>query len=115
MRRNIALVDSWRELRDLPEGTYVLGSQGGLMVRGSFEDGEMVYYPHDNLCSIIPFSEDTIWSVPLGRLRVESNRSVTVVEDFMCDLHPNSGKEYLWAKHLLEGMPSVGLTEGVLG
>jgi len=114
MRRNIALVDSDKYLRELSEGTYVLGSQGGLMVRGSFGDGEMVYYPYDNLCSILPFSEDTIWGVPLDRLRVEANGSVSVVEDFCCDLHPNDGEEYLWAKHLLENMPCAGLTEGVL-
>ena len=109
--RNICLVDCWEDLEKLVEGTYVLSSDGGLMVRGSFGNGEMVYYPHDNRCSIVPFSKDTIWGVPLDCLRVEANGSVSVEDDSMCDMH--NGEEYLWAKILLEDMPSVGLLEGL--
>jgi len=108
--RNIALVNNREDLWELPEGTYVLDSQGGLMVRGSYGDGRKVYYLRG--CSAEPFSEDTIWGVPLDYLRVETNGSVSVEDDSLCDMH--DGEEYLWAKHLLKNMPSVGLLEGLL-
>lgn len=109
--RNIALVNSHEELRNLPEGTFVFGSQGGLMVRGSYGGGEMVYYNHDDASFLIPFSKGTIWGIPLSDVRVEGNNTVSVVNDFYCDMH--GGEEYRWAKHLLSNMPSVSIDSTV--
>ena len=42
--RNIALVNCCEDLEGLAEGTYVLDSQGGLMVRGAYDTCEKVYF-----------------------------------------------------------------------
>ena len=100
---DIGLPACRNDLSELPEGTFLLDSCGGLMVRGNFGEGEKVYCRDGN----------TTWGIPLFYVQTEGNGAVSARRNWWDRLEYGS-QEYLWADHLLGRAPPVGLEEGVL-